>query len=528
MSSSYDDAPRRRTFFRFWFPWVVVLAAAGVVAIAATWPGESWERGGRVGAVIMTAAASFLLITLWLFIVSRRHWWMFIFILVGMAALGFTIVRDIKKDGDIVPVSVRFIWEPTHDELLEAHRQEQGGTAAAATTALPAIRATDYPEYRNRRRDGVAEGPPLKREWPTPPQPIWRQPVGGGYASFAVVGNVAITIEQRRDREAVVCYDAASGKERWVYDYPAHFQESLGGPGPRATPTVFDGHVYSLGAKGHLACLEGGSGKLKWPVNILENNDNIHWAMSGSPLVYDDVVVVNPGTQTAAAANRAVIAYDRKTGKQVPGWAAGSTQAGYCSPMLATLADKRQVLIYDAEELAGYDAASGHKLWSFPWPTYQGINVGQPIVLPDNRLFITANYNHGCAMIQVSETAGTWEAKELWKNMRMRSKFASPVEYQGYLYGLDDEHLVCIDSKDGSRKWKGNRYGKGQLLRSGDLLVVLSEQGKLALVEAKPEEAVELASFQALKGRTWNCPALANGKVYVRNDVEMACYDLTK
>lgn len=526
MSDTLEDTPGGRSFFRFWFPWVALVVAAGIVTFAWTWPGEGWERAGRVATTIMTGAATFLVITLWLFILSRRHWWMFIFIVAGLAAATFIVVKDIKKDGDIVPFSVRFVWEPTHDELLEAHRREQGQIETPAE-ASQQIADTDYPEYRNRRRDGVVTGPALNRDFKaSPPAKLWRQPVGGGYAGFVIAGDMAVTIEQRRDREAVIGYDATSGQERWVHDYEASFNEALGGPGPRATPTIVGDAVYSLGATGWLVCLERATGKPRWSVNILENNANLAWAMSGSPLVYDDVVVVNPGTQSSAANGKAVVACDRKTGKPV--WTAGSTRAGYCSPMLATLAGQRQVLIFDAEELAGYDPATGKKLWRQPWETYQGINVAQPIVYPDDRVFISAGYNHGSAMLKISKHSGEWQVAELWKNTNMRSKFSSPVAYHGYLYGFDDGTLVCLDEKDGSRKWKGDRYGHGQLLLSGDLLVILSERGKLVLVEATPQEHRPLTALSAIEGRTWNYPALANGKVYVRNDLEMAGYDLTK
>lgn len=525
MSEILEEAPSRRSFFRFWFPWVVLVVAAGVVTFAWTWPGEGWERAGRVATTIMTGAATFLVITLWLFILSRRHWWMFIFIVAGLAAAGFIVVKDIKKDGDIVPFSVRFVWEPTHDELLEAHRRDQGQLETPADVVQ--IADTDYPEYRDRRRDGVVNGPLLNRDFKAnPPEKLWRQPVGGGYAGFVVVGDVVVTIEQRRDREAVVCYDAASGKERWAHEYDSRFNETLGGPGPRATPTIAGDAVYSLGATGWLICLDRAAGKQRWAVNILENNANLTWAMSGSPLVYDDVVVVNPGTQSSAASGKAVVAYDRKTGKQV--WSAGSTRAGYCSPMLATLAGQRTLLIFDAEELAGYEPATGKKLWRHSWETYQGINVAQPLVFADDRIFISSGYNHGCAMLKITKPSGEWQVEELWKNTHMRSKFSSPVAYHGHLYGFDDGTLVCLDAKDGSRKWKGDRYGHGQLLFAGDLLVILSERGKLVLVEATPLEHRPLSSLAAIEGRTWNYPALANGKVYVRNDLEMAAYDLTK
>jgi outer membrane protein assembly factor BamB len=359
---------------------------------------------------------------------------------------------------------------------------------------------------------------------------IWRQPCGGGYAGFAVAGQGAVTIEQRGDDEVVVCYEAVTGKECWTYAYPAHFQETMGGPGPRATPTIADGDVYSLGATGVLVRLDGSTGREKWKVNILEGNDNIMWGMSGSPLVYDKVVVVNPGTQRESAKGRAVIAYDRETGKEV--WTAGSAQAAYASPMLATLAGRRMVLIFDAEGLAGYDAANGEEILPhYPWKTMSDINVAQPVVLPDDRVFITSGYWHGCDLVKIAQAGSTFKPSSAWPNAPskdMRCKFSNPVYHEGFLYSLDEsERLVCVDAATGKRQWKDGHYGHGQLLLVGDKLVVLTETGQLVMVEANPKAFHELGKFQALKGeKIWNCPAMVGKRVFVRNHQEMACYEL--
>jgi outer membrane protein assembly factor BamB len=337
-----------------------------------------------------------------------------------------------------------------------------------------------------------------------------------------------VTIEQRGGEEVVVCYEAATGKECWTYSYPAHFKETMGGPGPRATPTIADGDVYSLGATGILVRLDGTSGKEKWKVNILEDNNNIMWGMSGSPLVYDNVVVVNPGKQRESADGRAVVAYDRETGKEV--WAAGNAQAAYASPMLATLAGRRQILIFDAVGLAGYDAAKGDELWRYEWKTANDINVAQPVLLPDDRVFITSGYWHGCAMLKISEVNGQFSFKGVWPNTpnrAMHCKFSNPVYYQGYLYGLDEGRLVCVDADKGKSQWKEKDYGHGQLLLAGDKLVILAESGELAVVAADPKAFHELGKFKALKGeKTWNYPTMAGNRVFVRNHIEMACYEL--
>jgi outer membrane protein assembly factor BamB len=401
----------------------------------------------------------------------------------------------------------------------------------APATDLAGDRPTDYPGYRGRLRDGVVrEGPALARAWTTPPRQVWRHPCGGGYAGIAVAGSSAVTIEQRGDREAVVCYDTDTGLERWVHDDPQRFsdQTRMGGDGPRATPTIADGAVYSLSATGELVCLNAADGKPRWHVNVLDGNKNITWGLSGSPLVYDRFVVVNPGKQEPSATYGAVTAFHRETGEAA--WNGGDAHAGYSSPMLATLAGRRQVLLFDQAGISGYDADKGTVLWQFAWETPQQpeIKVAQPLLLPGDRVFLSSSYGNGCAMLKVGPgNEGKLAVTPLWNNMRMRCRFTSPVADDHFLYGLDDPGvLVCLDQETGGVKWRGGRYGHGQLLRAGDLLLIQAEDGELALVEATAEAFRELGRFAALGGHTWNTPALADGKAYVRNDQEIACYDL--
>lgn len=515
---------RKRVSLRRWFPVLVLALALLAIAVLWAWPSPEYERMYRVAGTMISVEIAALLLLLWFVGFSGYSWLVRLGTIAALVLGALAFVREVQFTGDMVPI-VHFRWNPSRDEVLEAARAARQDGAVVAPAALPAAGPEDYPEYRNRRRDGVVIGPPLARDWRTqPPRLVWRQPCGGGYASFAVVGGRAFTLEQRRDEEVVVCYDAATGREVWLHAYPAHFQEVLGGPGPRATPTVVDDAVYSLGATGRLVCLDAATGKLRWGVDILEDNANIAWAMAGSPLVYDNLVVVNPGTQQPSAAGRALVAFDRATGRLV--WQAGSTRAGYCSPMLATLCGRRQVLLFDAEGLGGHDPATGAELWRHPWETYQGINVAQPLVLDGDRLFITSGYGVGCALLRLRETEGKLAVEEVYKKRTLRCRFTSPVLHRGHIYGLDEGILVCLDPETGERRWKEGRYGNGQLLLTHDLLVILSEQGKLALVEATPEAYRELASLPVLEGRTWNPLALAHGRAYVRNDHEMACYDL--
>lgn len=529
MSTTEPEAPPapKRSLFRIGFPVLLVILAIGAPTALWSMPQESMERGPRVFGTETAWILALVGLELWLLIYYRR---------VGFACLAlaaivvggmYTRIIDVKNDGDLMPtsVSLKFLSTPASD--LAHYRATQSAPAGDEKAVSLEVSEEDMPAYRGVKREGVAVGPALERDWSKhPPKQLWRHPVGAGYAGFAVAGNVAITIEQRDADEAVVCYDVDTGKERWLYTYPAEFTEPLGGPGPRATPTIYEGEVYSLGAKGHLACLDGATGKEKWRANILEGNGNIMWAMSGSPLVYGNVVVVNPGVQVKSESLRALVAYDRKTGKPV--WGSGNTKAGYASPMLATLAGVEQILLFDGVEIAGYAATDGKKLWSHPWKTHQDINVAQPLVLEGDRVFVSSGYAVGCAMLQISKTGDAWSVKERWRNTLLRDKMSSPLLYKEHIYGQDDGFLVCLNAEKGERTWKGKRYGHGQTLLTGDLIVVLAENGKLVLVEATPEAFRELASIQAIEGRTWNYPALARGRVYVRNDIEMAAYALKR
>jgi len=523
----------RRPFFRYWLP--RLLGILLLIDLAFIWliPVEGFEGGMRMVATVGSLLGFYVLFSLWLFIFSgyRWKWRLGFFLLIPLVVVGTAVAFFQRVDftGDMTPIP-RFRWEESLGERqanLQSHREEQA-KAGKASISLVSQSDTDFPEYRGRKRDGVVAGASLSGFDKTKVHEIWRQPCGGGYSSFALAGQGAVTIEQRGGEEVVACYEAATGKECWTYSYPAHFKETMGGPGPRATPTIADGDVYSLGAKGDLARLDGATGKEKWKINILNNNDNIMWGMSGSPLVYDNVVVVNPGRQRESADGRAVVAYDRETGKEV--WAAGSAQAAYASPMLATLAGRRQILIFDAVGLAGYDAVKGDELWRYEWKTANDINVAQPVVLPGDQVFITSGYWHGCAMLKVSEVNGQFSRAETWPNTpnrAMHCKFSNPVFYQGYLYGLDEGRLACVDAAMGKRQWKEKDYGHGQLLLAGDKLVILAETGELAIVAADPKAFRELGKLKALKGeKTWNYPAMVGNRVFVRNHIEMACYEL--
>jgi outer membrane protein assembly factor BamB len=429
--------------------------------------------------------------------------------------------------GEVWPPVV-FVWNPEAEELLDERLATVRHDATGLTHADLVAGPDDFPRYRGLLADGTAPAVKLGNWSANPPEIIWKIPVGGGYSGVVVAGRVAVTLEQRGDDEAVVCYDRAGGKELWAYAYPAHFKHApnMGGGGPRATPAIADGDVYSLGALGDLVCLDGTTGKKRWAVNILTDNGakNHEWGVSGSPLVAGSLVIVNPGVDPAANKGQAIAAYDRKTGKRV--WAAGDQPAGYSSPLRAGLGGMEQILLFDGGGLVGLDPADGKELWRFPWSTFSDMNIVQPLVLPGDRVFISSERSNGCVLLHVKKDGDGWSATPVWQNKLMASKFANPVYHQGHIYGLHSGMLCCMDARTGKRVWDGERVGSGQLLLSGDNLIVQTEEGEILAAVAEPTAYRELGRMQVLDGRTWNTPALAGGRLYVRNHKEMACVEL--
>ena len=398
----------------------------------------------------------------------------------------------------------------------------QGGEASHASAPAPSGGRNYWTDFRGPARDGAYAERAIKVNWPSGGlTPVWKQPVGGGFSSFVVADGVAYTIEQRRSQEVATAYRVADGRELWATAWAGEFTDSTG-DGPRATPVWDAGRIYALGAEGELRCLDAKTGRALWNKNILSDNgaDNLSWGVSASPLVVDDKVIVTPG----GTEGKAIVAYNKMTG--APVWRSQNDRASYTSPMLVTLAGRRQILAVTAARMVALEPADGKLLWSHPWPTQMGINVSQPIVVGPNRVFISAGYGKGAALVEIASAGGTLAPRTIWENINLKTKFNSPVYHDGHVYGLDEGILSCVNVETGERRWKGGRYGYGQVILANGHLIVTTEGGELALVRADPSGFNEVAKFAALEGKTWNVPAIAGGKLLIRNGNQMACFDL--
>ncbi len=313
----------------------------------------------------------------------------------------------------------------------------------------------------------------------------------------------------------------ATGRKLWQHADSTRYESAVAGIGPRATPTIAGDRVFALGATGILNCLELDSGKLVWSRNIISSNEaQAHmWGVSCSPLVLDSLVVVSAG----GPAERSLVAYHRQTGAFV--WGGGADRAGFSSPRLVALAGREQILIFNSHSVVAHDPQSGVPLWREPWDPVEC--VANPLPLRGDRVLVSTGYGIGAKLYQVNAAPdGGLTTDIVWKSPRLKAKFANMVYRDGFVYGLDDGVLVCLDPQDGQRCWKRGRYGHGQLILIDDILLIMSESGDVVLVEARPDRHVELARMTAFDGKTWNPPALAAPYLLVRTDREAACYEL--
>lgn len=529
---------------------------------------QRWERAGSLALIAVTLAATWFLrhrsmwlpwllayaipflalaFVTWAVLTRRlsdqlRHATMIATIVIACG--GWLLVRQNGINGDH-QATFGWRWQASSEERLLAQTNEEQATPAAtitattpaAPTATPSPSASaspeaskspttpaptntkraEWPGFRGPGRDGIVRGVRIKTDWTAaPPVQLWHRPVGPGWSSFAVSGDLFYTQEQRGENEEVVCYKMATGQPVWSHKDGARFFESNGGAGPRATPTLSNGRVYAFGATGILNALDANNGNVIWSHNVAtETNTQVpFWGFSSSPLVIGDEVVV-------AAAGQ-LVAYEAAGGNKR--WVGPSGGGSYSSPQSVTLDGVTQILLMSESGATSVAPADGKQLWSHAWSVN---SIVQPATTADGDVVITSQAN-GARRLGITHNAGGWSVAERWTSNGLKPYFNDFVIHKGYAYGFDGRILSCIDLKDGQRKWKGGRYGNGQLvvLPDQDLLLVLSEEGEIALVQATPDQFTEIAKVPALQGKTWNHPVIVGDKLLVRNGEEMAAFQL--
>jgi outer membrane protein assembly factor BamB len=508
-----------------WWPAGLILVFAGFTIFYFRVIREDSQQWRNIHSM-QTCVVAVVLLLIWALLWSRMRWQVRLLAfgsVIGFIGLMMGMFRIHGVTGDLVPV-LKFRWSRPGLPQGSSAGGRTTETSSSSLSIISAMLTNSYPQFLGPDRNAtVPEGPRLARNWSSqPPQKLWRQPVGPAWSGFAIAGNRAITLEQRGDEECVVCYELLTGKVLWTHSDKARYFTTIAGEGPRTTPSLVGDKVVTLGGTGILNCLELASGKVTWSKDIIsENQSHVpEWGVAGSPLVLGDRVIVNPG----GTQGRSLVAYRLSNGEFA--WGGGDDNASYSSPCGATLGGVPQILIFDNHAIFGHDAASGRVLWQHPWDSKQP-HVAVPVALDGDRVLASSGYGVGSELLQVTrDPTGTFTVNRLWKTNRLKAKFNNLVTRNGYVYGLDDGILACLDLATGELKWKDGRYGHGQFILVRDLLFIIAENGELALLDPVPTERRELTKFQALNGKTWNPPALVGEFLLVRNDQEAACYRL--
>jgi len=331
---------------------------------------------------------------------------------------------------------------------------------------------------------------------------LWRATVGKGWSSVAVAAERAYTMGNSKNQDTVFCFNATTGKVVWQKSYDCKAGNYAG---PRSTPTVAGDRVYTLSRAGHLNCYDAANGDVKWSTKIAARPPS--WGFTGSPRLLGKRLIVNVGGKG--------LAYDVDTGEKV--WGNTGGKSGYATPVIVDKGDDASVLVFSSKSLYRLKAADGSVTWSYPWQTKYDVNAADPMVLPNGNVFISSGYNHGCAML-------TADGRKLWENRNMRNHFNTCVLKDGFIYGIDDNQLRCLDAKTGTVKWTERSPRKGGLILADDTLVILGERGELILAKATSDRFEAITRGSVISGRCWTPPTMSNGRVFCRtSDGKVAC-----
>jgi outer membrane protein assembly factor BamB len=536
-----------------WWPGVAIAIlgsiAFAVIRLLDIWPYEQ----ARTLAMLATTVSTGVLLLLWWLFFSRARPVARLAPLV-VCALFPVFFRHRGMTGDFIPIfEFRFAkngprgtaMTGAETTVASAENPKSSNPQNTADGNAAGSRA-DFPQAFGPNRDSRLDGPALDPDWKNhPPQVLWRQPVGAAWSGFAVAGGRAITLEQQGEEELVTCRDILTGKLLWSTANAGHYNTAIAGEGPRTTPTIEGGHVFTLGATGTLRCLDLKTGRPVWTRDLTKDADIRAasdaskgkkgddpawaeargvfptWGFTSSPLLHEGKVIVSAGGKDG----KSLLAYDAATG--APVWHAGNRPINYSSPFLLKLAGREQIVMFNTEAITAHDPATGEVLWEHPWG--KGMpHVARPIAVGTNRVLFSSGYGVGSALLEIAPGAdGKLAATEVWKTIRFQAKFSNPAERGGFVYGVSDGIFACLDLKDGRVRWKDGRYGHGQGLLVGDHYLQMTETpGEIVLLRPTPDGANELAHFRVFDEKTWNPIALSGDLLVVRNDREAACIRL--
>lgn len=502
-----------------WWPGLLLVLTAGALVVwlrsQTEWPFQ--KRNLTTYQVVLIFG---ILLLVWWTFFSRapnrlRLRITFCFAIVG--ALFFSLFRLGGMSGDMGLI-LEFRWAQKRAALTPSSEMFTNASSSLAFSGT-----NDFPQFLGQQRNGVLPGPRLSADWKSdPPQVLWREPVGAAWSGFAIVGDIALTQEQRGDDECIVAREVSTGRQLWLHTDTARYNTTIAGEGPRATPTISGNRVFAMGATGVLNCLDLATGKRIWTRDLLaEGGGKVpDWGFASSPLMADGLVIVHGGEK----AQQSLHAFRAEDG--APVWKAGTRNPSYASPTLATLAGVVQVLAFNDGSVSAHNPATGDTLWEKPWGN-GNVVCSTPVVVSSNQVLFSSGYGVGAELMEITaDESGKLSVRLVWKSIRMKAKFSHLFAKDGFVYGLDDGIFACVDLSDGSLRWKDGRYGHGQGLALGEHYLLMSESGELVLLKPTPEAPNEIARFKVFNSKTWNPIALSGDLLVVRNDREAACLRL--
>jgi len=450
---------------------------------------------------------------------------------IGMAFAAAMVSAAVRTDGVWGDFSfgLNWRWSPTSEERAMRDIRQATKTPslddADTQSVVEQLRTPEWPGFRGPDGASRQKGLRFSDDWSAnPPKEIWRIRLGPAWSSFALAGDRIFTQEQRESDEAVVCYDARSGKPIWDYSNPSRFFESLGGLGPRSTPTLSEGSLYALGAEGILVRLNAMDGKLVWKVDLKAvsgRKEPPMWGFSCSPLVANGVVIVHAGGE----GDKGIVAFNISDGSVA--WSAAAGEMSYSSVQQITLLGQPYLCLLSNLGAHLWEPTSGKRVYDYEFK-HAGYRACQAQVIDGNKLLIPAGMGTGTQLVEFTSGDQGLEAIALWTSKDMKPDYNDILVYDGNIYGFDSAIFACIGVQDGKRKWKGGRYEKGQafLLADSGLILVVSERGELVLIRATPDKHEEIAKIPALSDKTWNHPVVVGNRLYLRNAQEAVCYEL--
>ena len=406
--------------------------------------------------------------------------------------------------------------------------------------SILAATATEWPQWRGLNRDGVSGEVGILKEWAASgPKVLWNLPLGEGFSGISVSQGRVYTMFSKGNDEFIICLNATDGQEIWRFRSDDNYHEGQGGNGPRATPTIDGDLLFTVSAHGKLYALNTENGQKVWSHDLQRKfgSKMPRWGFSTSPLVEGELLIVEVGGKS----KKSIVAFNKNSGDVL--WSSHKDKLGYSSPIAVTVKGIRQIICFTGTKLVSVSPTDGTIYWTYPWKTGYDVNAATPVFIPPDKVFISSGYDKGAAVVQmrvfvspdddraatdqIRENQGTVRIKEIWKNRKMKNQFASSVLHENYLYGFDNSILKCIEADTGEEQWKTRGFGKGTVILADGHLIILSDKGKLGLAEATPAGYIEKASAKVLSGLCWTAPTLADGKLYMRNETEMVCLDMT-